>query len=772
MSGFPPPQGLDALLAIIEARNQKLSQQAGSPHVKRTHSFAAECFNRPLPPAPPVKNDSGGTWFIMVDNPFPPCVRSIDELEPVSLSDLVMNDHHRGKFLLVRLVKDTGCGRTAAFALVFDKNLEFELLKLPFVCMNLDVGHRWPQQGHLLAIKEPYLTIDERINEVCVRVDHPSDLLDVTRLSRYQLARSVSPSFELEQHYLSPMSPLQCKEAGNSALKEGDLGESLRRYNKGLQCFLELPASDSSALIDVRSDLFRNRSYIRLKLGQYEGAITDAVESLSEKTTDKAKELDAKAYSRASQASYALKKYDVAAKYCLKMLDLQHDHKDGSQLLSKIEKRLSEQTSGVYDTDNIRNNLSRQHPRVDAADYLSNTMVKDSSPNRGRGLFATRNLKAGDLILAETAFVSVWDDERTHVIAAKWNARFPKDIHMGLIGLWKVALQRVQNNPVLGSDFLGLHGDHNELGDIVAEVDGEQVVDAYQVHDIVARNAFQLGGPPLRANHCSGVYIRSSYVNHSCVPNSHRTFIGDLLLLYATKDIKKGEELAINYGADLQAFTSRGEAIMSMWNFQCSCPLCAADAGVSADVMQRRDGLAKAAKSFIKRSSPCEGTTNSMLLQAERFARDIAATYDNDLYSGLPRTALVDIQSWLIDATITFRHREKSMRSIPNLLRSLGYNVDVRNGSIERIVPTTNSILEESAFHVLWDPLIGTALRRRFSVDVHVAAHLTDFVKAWDRIMHGSDANAMEAFNDRSDLNVEYRARMAAINSGMARVSM
>ena len=38
--------------------------------------------------------------------------------------------------------------------------------------------------------------------------------------------------------------------------------------------------------------------------------------------------------------------------------------------------------------------------------------------------------------------------------------------------------------------------------------------------------------------------------------------------------------------------------------------------------------------------------------------------------------------------------------------------------------------------------------------------------------MHGSDADTVEALNDQSDLNVEYRARMAAMNSGMARMSM
>lgn len=764
MSHVPAAQGQDALLAVVEARNQKLRQQAGSPRVNRSLSFAAECVHRPLPPTPEVKNNNGGSWFIIVDKPFPPCVRSIDELEPIFLSELVMEDHHRGKVLLVKLVQDTGCGRTAAFALFCDKNSDFELLKLPFVCMNIDVGHRWPKQGQVFAIKEPYLTIDERTNETCIRVDHPSDLLDETRLS--QLPGSI---FQVEQH---DMPPLQCKETGNLALKNGDLSESLCFYNREIHCFLDLSASESSALIEVKRDLFRNRSYIRLKLCQYEGAITDALQSLSDHTTIKLKQLDAKAYLRASQASYVLKKYDFASRYCSITLNLQRDHEDGTQLLYKIQMRLSEMTIGAYDIASIQENVSRQQPRVDAADYLHNTVVKDSGPNRGRGLFATRNLNAGDLILAETAFASTWDDERTHVIAAKWNARLPKDIHIGLIGLWKVALQRVQNNPVSGRDLLDLHGDYNGFSNIISEVDGVQVVDTYQVHDIVARNAFQLGGPSERENHSSGVYIRSSYINHSCVLNSHRIFIGDLLLLHATKDIKVGEEFTISYGPDLQAFASRGEAIMSMWNFQCDCPLCVADARVPADVLERRDGLAKTADAFIKHSSPDEGTTNSMLLQAEQYVRDIAATYDNNLYSSLPRTALIDIQSWLVEATITCRNREKSMRAMPNVLRSLGYNVDLRNGSIEHILPTTNSILSDSAILALWEPLIGTTPRRKFSGDVHVAAQLTEVLTAWDRIIHGHDAESVEAFNDQSDMNIGFRTQMAAMRSGMARMSM
>jgi hypothetical protein len=81
-------------------------------------------------------------------------------------------------------------------------------------------------------------------------------------LSNSQLAKFVEPSSEVEQH---DMSPLQCKEAGNSAFKKGALGEAICLYNKGPQCLLELSASQSSALNDVKCDLIRNRSYIRLK---------------------------------------------------------------------------------------------------------------------------------------------------------------------------------------------------------------------------------------------------------------------------------------------------------------------------------------------------------------------------------------------------------------------------------------------------------------------------------------------------------------------------
>jgi len=537
------PDTYEGILKTLQARSQDLVERAGESHVQRPQSYADDRFNGYPPPFPDARDDPERVYFTMIDSPYAPCIISIDELEPITLSELVMGSHHRGKFLLVKFETDRGCARLSASACVRDSQSDVECLALNFVCMDLDVGHHWPPQGQWFAIKEPHLTLHEMGYDPYIRVDHPSDILEVACLPPAQLTRPVFSDIRAILHHESP---LQCKEAGNSALANGDVQGSLDLFTKGLRCFLDTPDPDSS---DVKRDLHRNRAYIRLRLGQYEGALTDAIASLSDQTLDKHK--DAKSYFRAGQASYALGDYDAAATYSKKLLGLPGDHPDGAQLLSKTEARLREQNSGVYDIAAIKNDVSGKKPRVDAADFLSNTTVKPSVHSSDRGLFSTRNLEPSDLVLAETAFASVWDREKTHVMAMKWDARFPKLFSEQEIGLWKVVLQHVRNNPVAGRSFLGLPGDHNLLGSDVVEVDGMQVVDAYQVHDIVARNTLRLGGIPGSKRRGSGIYIRSSYVNHSADPNAERVIIGDLVLIRATRAISDGDEICLGDGKEV-----------------------------------------------------------------------------------------------------------------------------------------------------------------------------------------------------------------------------
>jgi hypothetical protein len=77
-----PAQDYGALIKVVKARHQALEQQAGNQHVKRPQSYAAKVLgSRPLPPP---THDPRSTYFITIDHPSPPCVKSINELEPVT----------------------------------------------------------------------------------------------------------------------------------------------------------------------------------------------------------------------------------------------------------------------------------------------------------------------------------------------------------------------------------------------------------------------------------------------------------------------------------------------------------------------------------------------------------------------------------------------------------------------------------------------------------------------------------------------------------------
>ena len=84
----------------------------------------------------------------------------------------------------------------------------------------------------------------------------------------------------------------------------------------------------------------------------------------------------------------------------------------------------------------------------------------------------------------------------------------------------------------------------------------------FLVHRIVSINAFQsprasilksfggVGVPKVEREEpdCScGLYIKASYINHSCYSNARRRFIGDALIEHPTRNISAGQEISFWY---------------------------------------------------------------------------------------------------------------------------------------------------------------------------------------------------------------------------------
>ena len=92
---------------------------------------------------------------------------------------------------------------------------------------------------------------------------------------------------------------------------------------------------------------------------------------------------------------------------------------------------------------------------------------------------------------------------------------------------------------------------------------------------------------------CS-LYIKASYVNHSCYSNAQRSFIGDALILRATRDIPAGEEILLWYPSpNCDHSYEKTQENLRNWEFRCSCEICTHDWESSNKKKKKRAALLK-----------------------------------------------------------------------------------------------------------------------------------------------------------------------------------
>lgn len=109
-----------------------------------------------------------------VPSPYPPCVRPFGELTKTAIDDLVLETHHRGKYLMLRCVTPQD-RMTAIMAIVEDEDGDVLLLQLYHQEQDAEPVEDILVEGRVLIVKEPYLkyTSDGGYG---LRVDHLSDV--------------------------------------------------------------------------------------------------------------------------------------------------------------------------------------------------------------------------------------------------------------------------------------------------------------------------------------------------------------------------------------------------------------------------------------------------------------------------------------------------------------------------------------------------------------------------------------------------------------------
>jgi tetratricopeptide (TPR) repeat protein len=580
-------------------------------------------------PDPDMTRSQGGAIpAVTVGQPYPPCTKSLEELEPMSISDLRMETHHRGRKLAIKRASPVVGLAVRSWCMVQDEEGK-ETERLEFGLHKLRHGEETLELTKLFVIKEPYFTMTEQ-GEATIRVDHPSDLVSLTD----EIADSELKNAE--------KAATKCKNKGNAALKEQDMPEAHARYSEGLKIATE------HSLSSLARDIARNRAYVSLLLGQFDGVLEDAKASLIREDDQRSKDLDSKAYFRAGSAAYSLGQYPLAKKLFEEQQKLSPGDKDAKLYLKRINIRLKEQENGTHNLTKLSVDTTKARSRVDAANYTGHTEVKDSA-SRGRGLFATRNIAAGEIIMCEKAFCVVYGHERETMTAMTYDLRDDR-IRVAPLGLSKAIVQKLISNPSQIPAFMDLYGDYQGIDKDITGTDEGAVVDVFRVHDITSRNAFGLG---IQFNEdarsaSTGLWLYASYTNHSCVPNAMKANTGDLLVIRATQPIAAGEEIFHAYD-ESPDYDTRQASLLTTWGFECKCTLCEAEKADGAEVRAKREELRGEADAFLAREHWADAKRLAVV-KAQRIAKGIEETYDKDRYKGLPKLAGRAINEWLSKA--------------------------------------------------------------------------------------------------------------------------
>ena len=218
-----------------------------------------------------------------------------------------------------------------------------------------------------------------------------------------------------------------------------------------------------------------NRSQARLMVGQYDAALQDCLVVLSTHPQM------LKGLFRAGRALYQLQRFSESLFY-LEMLIAENSNIKGAQEeLRKVRQRLHESTTGSYNFKAMHEAVSFKSPLLDHATYVGPVEVRQTK-FQGRGVFATRAIKAGELVLCEKAFSAVIVSERAPE-ALTTNI----DINSNCISIGAHSsvvadtVCKLRDNPSFAPAFTNLYkGDYTPRK--MNFVDGEPVVDTYVEH--------------------------------------------------------------------------------------------------------------------------------------------------------------------------------------------------------------------------------------------------------------------------------------------------
>ncbi|KAI7356431.1 hypothetical protein KC354_g10429 [Hortaea werneckii] len=573
--------------------------------------------------------DTGQQSFYTMPKAYAPSTIPAAELIPMALSDLRPMTRHTGRVLVVRTIgqpKSNG-GVESDVEDEFGSAAQLAIYNTDRL---LRADELLPTDA-VFAVKEPYCEVTA--GGACLRVDHPSDLVRV-----YPGDILMPKGLHGGPSDLSK-TPEDWKREGNAAYLAKSCPAAEEAYSQGL---MKCSENDDK----VRCDLFRNRALVNMFLKRYDRALKDAKhsiicqnEKLYQSAEDPRKASDAKAWYRAGRAAYELGFWIDARKYFerARALSEKAEREDAERQLERTSARIAEFDTAAYNFEAMSKSASNLRNRLDHASHIKH-VEKGDAGDCGRGLFAKKDFKPGDLILCEKAFSTAHSSEEGSKTVSFYNPN-ARSIATGTqTSLLYNTVQKLMHNSSEANRFFDLYDGGYSPQCKATMVDGVAAIDTFQTQAIIERNGFgfnsrisenflenEVKKHQAAGNPSTGIWITASFMNHACDGNAARAFLGDMMLVRATKDIAKGQEILIPY--------------------------------LEPEMIDFPDAL--------------------VVAEFEKLYSQLKETYNRNVFAKVPRLALVQVGTWLCQRCWNYWDPVKLAEMAVGVLKDAGYGIAI-----------------------------------------------------------------------------------------------
>lgn len=171
-----------------------------------------------------------------------------------------------------------------------------------------------------------------------------------------------------------------------------------------------------------------------------------------------------------------------------------------------------------------------------------------------------------------------------------------------------------------------------------------------------------------------GVWPLASRINHSCVTNCRRSFIGDVMIVRASEDIDAGAELHFQYQQPEPDETfDETQKKLGNWGFACDCALCLDKKGTSRRVVRERETLLQSLKQVLRPTASA-----AQLARAAKILEALENTYaarPDDNAPPLPRLELWDPYVALGKTLVDRNKPAEGLEMLLKALEALGFVV-------------------------------------------------------------------------------------------------